>query len=46
MDEISNQEFYKWLLASDEERKKVNPFTRIIAIKAKSWPKVPQPKFN
>lgn len=46
MDHISNQEFYKWLFASDEERKKSNPFTSIIAIKVKSWPKVPQPKFN
>jgi hypothetical protein len=46
MDTITNQEFHKWLFAGEAERKKVNPFTRIIAIKAKSWPKVQQPKFN
>lgn len=42
---VSEQEkiFYDWLFATDEERKKWNPFVKMLNQSAKQWPKVPKP---
>lgn len=39
------EKYYDWLFASEEERKKINPFTEMLNQSAKSWPQVPNPKF-